>query len=290
MPLILLGSSLNAQTEVTDQVRVVRDLEYSRPDGNPLLLDLYLPATKATVPPPIVLWVHGGGWKAGSKEKCPAVWLVEHGFAVASINYRLIPEHIWPAQLDDCRAAVRWLKTPVNGHQFGFNGERLAAWGASAGGHLVALLGTMPTAPEESVEAVIDWFGPTDLLTMPPNVLSEGRTREDLAKANGAILLGGIVMDQPELAKQASALHQVSAESAPFLIMHGDEDPMVPLEQSRQLHASLQEHGVESTLITLSGAKHGGREFNTEATRTHILSFLRIHLMPPKKRPRPSGQ
>lgn len=254
---------------------VYRDLEYARAEEKSLLLDLYYPKT-ADGPVPVVVWVHGGGWKNGSKDRCPASWLVEHEYAVASINYRLIDEAQWPAQIDDCRAAIRWLRTNAEGFQL--DPDRIAAWGGSAGGHLVALLGTLDAPSDEiassRVQAVCDWHGPTDLLTMPPNVLGNGRTLEDIANSNGARLLGKPVRDVPELAKQASALYHVSADDPPFLIMHGENDPAVPIDQSRRLHAQLEAAQVASTFHIVPDAGHGGKEFQTPAVRDLILEFF----------------
>lgn len=261
-------------------VRVERDLEYARRGEQRLLLDLYLPEKPSDRPLPPVVWVHGGGWNAGSKDRCPAAYLAAEGFAVASINYRLSQQARWPAQIDDCREAIRWLRREAKSR--GFAAERIGVWGGSAGGHLVALLGTLDAPTDEAtssrVQAVCDWYGPSDLLTMPPNVLSAGKTEADLAKSNGAQLLGGVVRDRPELARQASALHQASAGDAPFLIMHGDEDPQVPLEQSSRLHAALKAAGVESTLEVLPGGGHGGPKFQTEEVKQTVRDFFRRKL------------
>lgn len=242
-----------------------------------MLLDLYLPEKRSDKPLPVVVWVHGGGWNAGSKERCPAAYLAAEGFAVASINYRLSQEARWPAQIDDCREAIRWLRKEAKAR--GIDAEHIGVWGGSAGGHLVALLGTLDVPSDEAissrVQAVCDWYGPSDLLTMPPNVLSPGKTEADLAKANGAQLLGGIVRDRPELARQASAFYQASDGDAPFLIMHGDEDPQVPLEQSTRLHAALKAAGVESTLEVLPGGGHGGSKFQTEEVKQTVREFFR---------------
>lgn len=258
-------------------VRVERDLEYARRGEQRMLLDLYLPEKPSKNPLPVVVWVHGGGWSGGSKDRCPAAYLAAEGFAVASINYRLSQEARWPAQIDDCREAIRWLRQEAKSR--GFDAAQVGVWGGSAGGHLVALLGTLdaPSAEATSsrVQAVCDWYGPSDLLTMPPNVLSAGKTEADLAKSNGAQLLGGIVRDRPQLARQASALHQASAGDAPFLIMHGDEDPQVPLEQSTRLHEALTKAGVESTLEVLPGGGHGGPKFQTEEVKQTVRDFFR---------------
>ncbi len=254
---------------------VYNDLEYARAVERSLLLDLYYPKT-VIGPVPVVDWVHGGGWKNGSKDRCPATWLVEHGYAVASINYRLTDEAQWPAQIDDCRAAIRWLRTNADGFQIDAN--HIAAWGGSAGGHLVALLGTLDAPVNEitssRVQAVCDWYGPTDLLTMPPNVLGDGRTLEDIANSNGAKLLGETVRDAPELANQASALYQETADDSPFLIMHGEKDPGVPIDQSRHLHEKLDAAKVASTFHIVPGAGHGGKEFQSPEVRKIILEFF----------------
>ncbi len=260
-------------------IEKIANLEYSRPADKPLHLDLYLP-TGAARPLPVVVWVHGGGWKNGSKERCKAAFLASYGFAVASINYRLTQQAQWPAQINDCRAAVRWLRD--NADKYNLDAKHIGAWGSSAGGHLVALMGTLPLPEDEKtssrVQAVCDWFGPSDLLTMPPNVVSATRTEEDVANSNGAKLLGGTVRDRPELAKQASAFHQASKDDAPFLIMHGDKDPGVPLVQSEKLHKQLTAAGASSTLVVVEGAGHGGPGFQKPKVRRQVLEFFNKHL------------
>ena len=190
-----------------------------------LLLDLYLPQEANDSAVPVVIWVHGGGWKNGSKKNTKASWLAE-GYAVVSINYRLTDVAQWPAQIDDCRGAVCWARR--NAGVFGLDPNRIGAWGSSAGGHLVALMGTLPYPEDEPISsrvlAVCDWYGPTELLTMPPNNVGNGRTEEDVANSM-AKLLGCAVKDCPELAKQARHLRQCFRDDAAFLIMHGDEDP-----------------------------------------------------------------
>ncbi|PHR89062.1 MAG: lipase [Blastopirellula sp.] len=259
---------------------VEKDIEYATAGDVSLLLDLYKPK-QSQGKLPVVVWVHGGGWKAGSKKNCKAAYLTQHGFAVASINYRLIPVQ-WPAQMNDCRAAVRWLRK--NADQHGLDGAHIGVWGSSAGGHLVALMGTLDAAEDEAVssqvQAVCDWFGPSDLLTMPPNNVGNGRTKEDVATSNGARLLGATVREVPELAKKVSALYQVTKDDAPFLIMHGEIDPNVPLSQSERLHAKLIATGVDSTFHIVKGAKHGGKEFNTPEVQQMVVDFFNKQLKP----------
>ena len=121
---------------------------------------------------------------------------------------------------------------------------------------------------------MIDFYGASDMLMMPVNVPGPGKTEADLANSNGAKLLGGIVRDRPALARQTSPLHNVSKDDPPFLIIHGDQDPQVPLEQSQRLHAKLKEAGVASELVVLPGAGHGGKEFSTDEVKEKIRAFL----------------
>ncbi len=148
------------------------DLTFSKIGEKSLTLDLYLPEN-CSEKVPVVVWIHGGGWRSGNKNSPEGLWLVQHGFAVASISYRLSSEAIWPAQIDDCRAAIRFLR--ANAETYGLNSEKFAVWGSSAGGLLASLLGTSDEKIKEThsskIQAVINWFGPTDLLTLPVNIV-----------------------------------------------------------------------------------------------------------------------
>ena len=255
-----------------------QDVVYLTPDGEPLHLDLYLPSLAEDERCPCIVFVHGGGWKNGDKKSGGknAGWLADHGFAVASINYRLTDVAQWPAQINDCYAAVRWVRE--NAKNYKIDPSRVGAFGTSAGAHLVALMGTRPCPDPETtssrVQAVCDWFGPSELLTMPPN------NAGDIANSNGAKLLGATVREVPELAKDASGLDNVSADDAAFLIMHGAEDKGVPVNQSAKLHAKLIRSGVPSELAIIEGAGHGGKEFHTPAERKRVLRFFQRTLMP----------
>ena len=270
------------QPQLPQGVDVLKDIEYAKHDGISLKLDLYLPQQiKGDVP--VIVFVHGGGWKNGSKDSGKrGAWLVPHGFAIASISYRLTDLGQWPDQINDCYAAVRWVRK--NAKRYGLSGERIGCWGTSAGGHLTALMGTRTYIGRERVssrvQATADWFGPSELLTMPPNNVGNGRTAEDVAKSNGAILLGSTVKDVPKLAKDASALDNVSGDDSPFLIMHGTADPGVPISQSEKLHAALTAVGVPCTFVKLKGAKHGGPEFITPQSNKIFLDFFTEHLKP----------
>lgn len=257
---------------------VMKDIIYATHDDIELKLDLYRPETLPETPLPVVLWIHGGGWLKGSKEKCRADFLAQHGFAVVSVGYRLTDVGQWPGQIDDCSAAVKWVRD--HAETFQLDADAVGAWGSSAGGHLVALMGTRPTGDDPSIklQAACDWFGPTDLLTMPPNVVTESRTYEQVSQSNGARLLGVPIPDAPELAKDASALYHISSDDPPFLIMHGSADPGVPLVQSTQFHEALTAAGVDSTLDVIEGAGHGGEEFGTDEVKNQVIAFFAEHL------------
>ena len=247
------------------------DLVYARAGGKDLLLDLYLPE-KSAGPAPVVVWIHGGGWRNGSKEQTPARRLVPRGYAVASINYRLSGEAIFPAQIEDCKAAVRWLR--ANAAKYSLDPQRFAAWGSSAGGHLVALLGTSgdAEAPSSRVQAVIDFFGPTDFLQMDA---AGSKMRHNAPDSPESLLVGGAIQENKEKVARANPISYVTAGDPPFLIMHGDQDPLVPHHQSELLADALKKAGVEVTFRTVKGAGHGfgGPEINAA-----VDAFLDKHL------------
>ncbi|MGO9110497.1 MAG: alpha/beta hydrolase fold domain-containing protein [Thermoguttaceae bacterium] len=259
-------------------VKVERNIAYVENGHERNRLDLYLPE-KSTGRLPLVVWIHGGAWRAGSKEYPPALWLVGRGYAVASINYRFSQHALFPAQIEDCKAAIRWLK--AHAERYSIDPDHIGVWGASAGGHLVALLGTTAgvrklegsggNAEQTSrVQAVVDWFGPADMATMggqaePPD-------------SPVAQLIGGPAAKYPEKARQASPLTYVSKDSAPMLIMHGDQDTIVPLDQSERLAAALKKAGVEARLNVIHGNGHGGPGFDNEESRKLIESFFDEYL------------
>lgn len=256
--------------------KVLRDIEYIKDGHERNKLDLYLPE-EAKGPLPLIVWVHGGAWRAGSKERCLALPLVAKGYAIASINYRLSQHDTFPAQIEDCKAAIRWLR--ANSKKYNLDPQRFGAWGSSAGGHLVALLGTTGDVKEfdskggnlqesSRVQAVCDWFGPADFQ----------RTIGGRADSPVAQLLGGPPEENKEKAAKASPVTHASKDDPPFLIMHGDEDPSVPIKQSELLAEALKKAGVEVTLHTLKGAKHGGPEFNSPESMKMIADFFDKHL------------
>jgi acetyl esterase/lipase len=251
-------------------VYTIKDLVYADPDHHPQKLDIYMPASLAKADQrPLVVWIHGGGWQAGNKDHCPALALVREGFVVASIDYRLTDTAIYPAQIHDCKAAIRWLRAHAEAYHIDVN--HVGAWGASAGGHLVALLGTSGDVKElegdegnldqsSRVQAVCDWFGPTDLLKFSKEAEQAKFPNPQAAEEPHSMvgkLFGGAIKDKAELAKSANPITFITKDDPPFLIMHGDKDLLVPLAQSQDLLDALKSAGVEATLDVIKDGGHG---------------------------------
>ena len=257
-------------------VRVYKDLSYVPNGHERQMLDLYVPENPDG-PLPLIVWIHGGGWRYGSKEGCPSLPWARKGYVVASIDYRLSQDACFPAQIKDCKAAIRWLRT--HAAEYKIDPDRVAAWGVSAGGHLASLLGT---AGDEAgweqghpvgssrVQGVIDWFGRADLTRVC--------TDPALADSPSALLLGGSGPGVGELARKASPIMHVSENDPPFLIMHGDKDGLVPLDQSRAFAEALKAAGVKVNLVVLKGAGHGGGEFLQPEQVKVIDAFLNENL------------
>ncbi len=272
-----------APPRLPEGVKVLRDLQYVEGGHERNRLDLYLPG-RAEGRLPLVVWIHGGGWQSSSKEDCPAVPLTAKGYALASINYRLSQHAAFPAQIEDCKAAIRWLRANAAKHHL--DPARVGAWGGSAGGHLVALLGATGGVKElegaggnldqsSRVQAVVDWYGPTDFATWD-YTLKGGPG--DQPRSLVAMLIGGPVQENLEKARKASPKTYVGKDSAPFLIMHGDSDNIVPLKQSELLAEALKKAGVEVNLQIVEQSGHGGPAFFSPENRKLVEDFFAKHL------------
>ncbi len=268
---------------VPEGVTVHRDIAYVAGGQARQKLDLYLP--KAGGPLPLIINIHGGAFRMGSKEDGVPVEYLSLGYAVASIGYRLSGDAIWPAQIEDCKAAVRWLR--ANARTYGIDPDRFAAWGASAGGHLAAMLGTAGGVKEfevgenlsvsSRVQAVVDYFGPTDFLQMDAHRLANGQVH-DPADSPESQLIGGALQQNKDKAARANPITYVTRDAPPFLICHGDADPLVPHHQSVLLEAALRRAGVPVTFYTVTGAGHG--RFNDPRVPELTKAFLAEHLKP----------
>ncbi|HEY1877319.1 MAG TPA: alpha/beta hydrolase [Rhizomicrobium sp.] len=272
-------NDLQQKLAFTGGVGVQFDIVYSSPAGlAPLALDIYTPPPSA-LPRPIVLYVHGSGWNDGdSRHALPftdfpraLAGLAAQGYVVASINYRLSRQAHFPAALQDVKTAIRWMRSHAS--DYGADPTRLAVWGMSAGGQLAAMAGTSCgvtrfepdgnsglNAPSNCPEAVIDWFGPTDLESLRS---SNTQPAKDGAVASAPASDAGLYLGcepaacPPAVAKLASPLTFVSENAPPFLIQQGADDTVVPPVQSQRLHAALRQKGVPSEIVLYPGAGHG---------------------------------
>ena len=279
------------------RTRVLAGVPYAAlPGFRPLELDLWLPP-ESPEPALAVLFLHGGGWRMGSRHLAGPAFAGAHptvfeqvaagGIAVASADYRLSGEAQWPAQLHDAKAAVRWLRARAG--ELGIDGDRIAAWGESAGGHLAELLGLTAddpalegglgvTGPPSRVSAVVAWYAPSDLRAMATDTGADPMdpdTRE-------ARLLGAPPAAVPDTAAQASPVTHVSPGAPPFLLLHGAADRLVPCVQSERFHYALQAAGVAAELTVYPGADHmwAGPPGTAQRALEQTIGTLSLWLLP----------
>ncbi len=255
-------------------------IPFGSPDEVELLLDLEIPTNVTN--PPLVLFIHGGGWRSGSRTKNRLRWVVEHGYAVASIEYRLSSEALFPAQIHDCKGALRWLR--ANAATYGYDASRVIVSGTSAGGHLAALLGTSGDVAElegttggnldqsSRVQGVINYYGPSDFVKRSEN----HKAKTDNPKGGVYQLLGGPVQKNLESARLASPSNYISPDDAPLLILHGDQDQTVFLDQSEHFDRLYREAGLDAHLEIFPGAGHGWKHNKREEAL--VLQFLETHV------------
>jgi len=246
-------------------VNVQRDLIYKTIGGGTLRLDLYSPEN-ITQPLPLVVWIHGGGWRSGRKEQRPPINLMAAGYVVASINYRLSEDAPFPAQIEDCKAAIRWLR--ANAATYHIDPDHIGAWGHSAGGHLSALLGTSGGVAalegtgdnlsySSRVQAVCDMSGPADIVSLYDGVCKSESGSARRAKGFIEQFLGGSPEQRMATAKAASPMTYISKDDAAFLVIHGENDMSIPVSQSAAFVKALKAAGVDATLEVAIGRGHG---------------------------------
>lgn len=266
------------------------DVKYVPDSDDAQVLDIYYPEDKSAKPRPLLIWIHGGGWSGGSKAGMPYLNQLTRGYVVASVEYRFSQKAVFPAQIQDCQAAIRFLR--ANADKYRIDPKLVGVGGGSAGGHLAALVGTsggQDTFPKiggndaqsDRVQCVCDIFGPTDFWT----VIKQAEADKDVVnifKWNQgdpySKLIGGGLGEDRAKCDAVSPVHYVSKESPPFLILHGDRDTLVPYAQSEELAEQLKKAGVEVTLQRLPGAGHGGPQFNLPAVRELTQKFFDKHL------------
>jgi acetyl esterase/lipase len=272
-------SSVAGQPQDAGEFRVLADIQYAQVDEQRLLLDLYLPA--GVTNPPLLVWVHGGAWRGGSKKEMPLGALVKDGYAVASVDYRLSTVARFPAQVHDIKAAIRFLRAKET--EYHYNARRIGILGSSAGGHLAALVGVTNGNKDlegdvgehrdrsSDVSAIVDYYGPSNFMTIlqqsTPHGLSVRKPAFDL-------LLGGQPEDKPDLAKLASPVYHVDSKDPPLLLIHGDQDLQVPINQSHELHGAYKRNGIQVQFEVVHGGAHGGKGFFDEERVRVLKKFL----------------
>ncbi len=245
---------------------VQRDLIYERVNGRAVGLDLYSPRNSSG-PLPVIIWLHGGGWSKGRKEgHSQAVSLVDDGYAVASVDYRPTEVAPFPAQIEDCKAAVRWLR--ANASKYNLDPDRIGVWGFSSGGHLAALLGTSGGVPEleghgdnmsysSRVQAVCVVSGPGDLLQLYRDATGPSGAEMNPKVKPALEALIGVPVEDKTKAVAASPITYVSKDDPPFLIIQGENDPTVPVSLTQSFFGALKAAGVDATLEIATGRGHG---------------------------------
>ncbi len=277
--------------------RVIRDVEFASTPHGPLLLDIYMPETFSDTPLPVLMYIFGGGWFIGNRHQVRIFhWqnFAQHGYAVVGISYRLSHLDTFPAQIHDCKKALRWIRR--NAENYNFDPQRIGVFGSSAGGHLSALMGTSGDVlelegPLEAggedylgpVQAVADFMGPTDMGQAQAQRRKPGMSWV----ARGSIatsLFGDRITNMPELVKAANPLTYIKPGMPPFFIVHGEKDRVVPLGQSILLHEALQGSGNESELIILKGKAHTHvKAYSTDEMFSKLRAFFDRHLKPPSQ-------
>ena len=268
--------------KVPEGVTVYRDVAYVTDGHERQKLDLYVPEVGENLP--LLIFVHGGAWRGGDKTNYIRMAYLRAGYACASLNYRLSQHAIFPAQIQDVKTGVRWLR--ANAETYRLDPNRFAAWGSSAGGHLVALLGTASNVPEfevgenlgvsSGVQAVVDYFGPTDFLQMDAQRLPGGLVH-DAPDSPESQLVGGPIQAHRDRVAKANPITYVSEDAPPFLIIHGDKDPLVPYQQSVLLKEALEKVGARVTFYRVEGGGHGW--FKDPEVPALTKAFLAEHLL-----------
>ena len=240
------------------------NLAYAHRGDRQLRIDLFVPQRAHAVP--VVVWIHGGSWSWGYRGFRVLIRnLTRHGIAVASIDYRHVPER-WPAQIEDCAEAVRWLRT--NGARYGIAPQRIGVSGDSAGGHLASLLGVVEGRPR--VRAVCALYPPTDMILIARKNAHYGRHSVFFR------LFDGMIEERLPVARHASPLYRIRADAPPFLLIHGTNDKLVPPVHSVAIHRALRRKGIPSELILVPGRGHAFSLDDAQFAR--VAAFFQRHL------------
>jgi acetyl esterase/lipase len=267
--------------------KVVRDVKFATIDATPLLLDLYLPEA-AQKPLGLIVWVHGGAWRAGSRASVDLARMTARGWAVASVDYRLSTVARFPAQVHDIKAAIRYLRAHAREH--GYPASRFVVAGSSAGGHLAALVGVSnghrelegavgaDLAVSSDVQGIVSLYGASNLTS----ILAQSTPHGLSVRVPALDLLLGAQPDQaPQLARLASPVFHVNANDPPLFMLHGDQDNQMPINQSHELEAAYDKLGLTVRFEVVHGSGHGGPAFTSDERLDAIDAFLRRYLSVP---------
>jgi len=253
------------------------DILFKQIDGIDLFLDLYMPENETK--PPLIMWIHGGAWMYGDRKSPIMLWQVERGYALASIEYRLTGQGIFPAHIIDCKDALIYLKK--NAEKYGYDADRIVVAGDSAGGHLAALMGTScghadwePEGEDCSVQAVVDYYGPTSVGKEWPGLLEADKGLADPDSVQSQ-MLGAYIFSKQGRARAAAAspLTYIDGTEPPFLILHGDADEIVPYKQSIYLRDVLEAAGVPVSMHRVHGGGHGFAGADVNAVIDAFLDY-----------------
>ena len=286
----LFGQQAPKPFQLPAGIKMEKDIAYIEGGDEAQKLDIYVPEVPGDKPLPLLVHIHGGGWRGGSKFPCPVTPMVLKGYAVASIEYRFSQKAVFPAQIQDCQAAIRWLR--AHGKQYNFDPEHLGAVGGSAGGHLSALVGTSggkrafpPIGGHldysDRVQAVCDIYGPADFSTVVQQAAEDKNVKNIFQFNTPSDPYSGLIgtqLDDKAKADAVSPVHYVSKDNPPFLILHGTHDTLVPYAQSVQLEAALEAQNTPVWLQTIPGADHGGPAFVKPAVIQLMQNFFDKHL------------
>jgi acetyl esterase/lipase len=284
------GHVLAEAASLPPGIKMEKDISYVPEGDEAQKLDLYLPETAAEKPLPLIVHIHGGGWMGGSKFPCAVAPMVLKGYAVASVEYRFSQKAKFPAQIQDCQAAIRWLR--AHAKQYHFDTEHVGVVGGSAGGHLSALVGTSGgknafpkiggnEGQSDRVQAVCDIFGPADFTTVVQQAADDKNVKNIFqfnTPQDPYSSLIGSKLDDKVKAEAVSPVHYVSKDTPPFLILHGTHDTLVPFAQSEEFAAVLKEKGVEVWFQKLPGSGHGGGAFGKAEVIQLMGNFFEKHL------------
>ncbi len=278
----LIASEVSVLNKAIAQEATHKNLVYATIGAKPRHLDLYLsPHGSAEKPQPVIVWIHGGAWRSGSKEGVPVLHWLKRGFSIASIDYRLSPEAPFPAQVEDIKAAIRFLR--ARSETYRLDPQRMVIAGASAGGHLAALVGVSNRLKDlegnsgehlgidSSVQGIVSFYGASNLQSILDQSTEFGKSVRVPALD---LLLGGQPIDKPLLARLASPVVHVDATDPPLWLVHGDADPQMPIEQSKELAAVYSKLGLSVDFEVLPGSKHGGAEFFEEKRLNRIADEI----------------